>query len=635
MEKGNIKSFKGEKYIRNDIPEFELPVYKGERYDAFIPDTLDIQERATLAVNGLTGPTDPEKDYRLYFFVHFNKNPPDMVHDMSDICQTKFEEALPLMRLASGSSLNNQVDKVWMKTALRQIGPDGLFYWSYYPWAPNAAWGKNFYKKGYDLTLPLQEEYYSLPAFCGRRIGAMTAYMLRDPSGPWDEEIKKIVDGLWSVVIEKEDYAYFPQGEFWPDKPRVKNAALPQGIWASLVGWTIQGLAQYQRVSGYKPAVELAEKLSRYLVKHGCFYGPNGEFLQNTTGETIPDEKEMQGFDPGDVCDAIHFAHHMTPLLGLTDLALATGNRDLTEFVKESFEWAKTKGNIIVGYFPETTNNLNVQQTSELCDVAGMIGMALKLSAAGIGDYWDDADRWIRNQFAEGQLTQVDWIYRMREEVSPVDNTGNLAYSFPLEAVCTEKVPERNIGAFVGWPSANESGAAIMQCCTGNSARALYFIWEHMLSYDNGTVSVNLLLNRPSKWVDVHSYIPYEGQVDIVVKSPCKLRVRIPEWTKPDEIACTVNDNRDCTPGWEGRYAIVGNVKPNDKVSVKFPISEKTVTVDIEKRKYILTIKGNDVVNINPPGGRYGALYQRNHYRQNTVRWKKVQRFVSEESICW
>ena len=31
-------------------------------------------------------------------------------------------------------------------------------------------------------------------------------------------------------------------------------------------------------------------------------------------------------------------------------------------------------------------------------------------------------------------------------------------------------------------------------------------------------LSVNLLLNRASPWVDVDSHIPYEGRVDLKVK---------------------------------------------------------------------------------------------------------------------
>jgi hypothetical protein len=116
-------------YIRKDVPAVEPPEYAGQRYEARVPDTLDLQDRAALAVNGLTGPLDPDKDWMLYFNVDFRTNPPVMWHRGSDICVTKFEEALPLMRLVSGSSLNGQVDRVWMSNALRQIGPDGLVYW--------------------------------------------------------------------------------------------------------------------------------------------------------------------------------------------------------------------------------------------------------------------------------------------------------------------------------------------------------------------------------------------------------------------------------------------------------------------------------------------------------------------------
>jgi hypothetical protein len=34
-----------------------------------------------------------------------------------------------------------------------------------------------------------------------------------------------------------------------------------------------------------------------------------------------------------------------------------------------------------------------------------MIALSLELTRVRVGDYWDDADRWVRNQFAENQLT--------------------------------------------------------------------------------------------------------------------------------------------------------------------------------------------------------------------------------------
>ena len=53
-------------YIRKRVPSFDLPPYEGRRYEAMVPDTLDIQERIALAVNGLRS-IAIEKDDLAYF----------------------------------------------------------------------------------------------------------------------------------------------------------------------------------------------------------------------------------------------------------------------------------------------------------------------------------------------------------------------------------------------------------------------------------------------------------------------------------------------------------------------------------------------------------------------------------------
>ena len=89
MKPGSTKS-RSIGYIRDEIPGFAPPIYEGDRYEALVPDTLDLQERAALAVNGLIGPTDPEADYEMYFSVRFRSNPPWMRHWFGDMCQSKF-----------------------------------------------------------------------------------------------------------------------------------------------------------------------------------------------------------------------------------------------------------------------------------------------------------------------------------------------------------------------------------------------------------------------------------------------------------------------------------------------------------------------------------------------------------------
>jgi len=115
-------------YINPDTPHVRLPGYDGQRCDALVPDTLDLQDMARLAVNGLTEPTDAEADYEIYWKVCLRSDPPFMVHEESDIVQAKFMEALPLLRLVSGSTQNLHVEKRWMEVLLQMQGPDGIVY---------------------------------------------------------------------------------------------------------------------------------------------------------------------------------------------------------------------------------------------------------------------------------------------------------------------------------------------------------------------------------------------------------------------------------------------------------------------------------------------------------------------------
>ena len=267
-----------------------------------------------------------------------------------------------------------------------------------------------------------------------------------------------------------------------------------------------------------------------------------------------------------------------------------------------------------------------------------MIALGLKLTDNGLGDYWDDVDRWVRNMFAEGQLTRSEWISHLHLAADP-DKTDEADVPESLIGFneTTERVGERNIGAFAGYPKANDwwpgSGMGTMHCCTGNGTRAIYYVWDHILTHQDGKLRVNLLLNRASPWTDVDSHIPYTGQVDVKIKQPLDLSIRIPEWVKPAEARVQV-DGADRKVRRNGRYAELGEVKPGQVATVTFPIAERTDTVWIEKEKYTLVRKGNDVVAIDPPG-RSCPLYQRDHFRQESTRWRKIQRFVSDECICW
>jgi hypothetical protein len=617
-------------YIRKEIPPFHFPDYPGERYEALVPDTLDLQERAVLGVNGLTGPTDPEADYEIYWRVHFQSNPPKMHHDLSDQVEVKFWQALPLLRLMSGSRQDLEVEKRWMEVMLRMQGEDGMLYTPIKgrPWALPAE-AEPF--AGLDF-LPSGDHFCVVPML-GRILGAISIYEALDPKGPWKDAAVRLTDAIHRLAVWDGDTAYLPN-LIEPGKPAVPNKK-PVRYSAGTFGWMAQGLVQCYRVLKYKPALELAGGLLRYIVNKSEWFAADGTFLQDFK----PEDMAGTHVDLTTGVTAVqhtgkHFHAHTNTLMAVLDYVQMTGDRDLLEFATKAYRYAVSKGEPLLGFFPEWLDAKPYFQTAETCQVADMIASAVKLALLGEDSCWDDVDRWTRNQFAENQLTHDEWIYVKSATLPKCEAKFN-------ETI--DHVPERNVGAFAGWPSPNDWvyypehphswTRGIMHCCTGNGARALYYVWDNILHYRDGKLKINLLFNRASKWADVDSHIPYTGQVDVRIKEACEVAIRIPEWAGPNQCKCTV-DHREQALSWDGRFALVGKVKAGRTVTLTFPISETTHELWIEKKKYTIIRKGNDVVYIDPPGENC-PLYQRAHYRVSETRWRKIERFVSADRVDW
>ena len=58
--KSNSSSHIG--YISPEIPKVEFPAIEGDTYEALVPDTLDIAERADYGIHCATSIADPDAD---------------------------------------------------------------------------------------------------------------------------------------------------------------------------------------------------------------------------------------------------------------------------------------------------------------------------------------------------------------------------------------------------------------------------------------------------------------------------------------------------------------------------------------------------------------------------------------------
>ncbi len=609
-------------YINPDAPRVAAPEYPGEYYDAQVPATLDLAERARLCVNALTECTDPDYDDELYWIVDLLAREPAMYHTVDDHVQAKFFSALPLNRTQCGSTQNLDVEHRLMQTVLKMQGPDGLLYIPIKgrPWALPATanpWAID--------PLPTGDHWCSI-VMNGRWLGGFCTYALKYPAGPWAEAARRLARGLMNLCIVEGDIAYLTAMIAEPGKTPPKPASRPRGLRAGLNGWVAHSLAQCARSLGLREAGDVAAKLMRYVLRDSGYFGPGGEFTYE-----FPGENRM-----------IHFHAHTAQIMAALEAVQVTGDQELLALAQRAYDYAVSQGEPLVGFFPEWLDYKGGaygegQVSSEICEVADMIASALKLSLLGI-DKWDDVDRWVRNQFAECQLTDTGWLTdghldRADRKLAPLPGAG---CSGP-EYGTTDRVIERAVGSFSGWPAINDfvqgKGWSVMHCCTGNATRAVYYVWEKILTYAEGKLRVNLLLNRASQWADVHSHIPYRGQVDVKIKQDLDLEIRLAEWVKPEEARCTV-DGKPRDLMFDGRYARVGAVRAGQAVTLTFPIPERTDRVIVEKRPYTLIRRGNDVVHIDPPG-KNCPLYQRGHYRQGETLWRNVRRFVPAQEIPW
>ena len=109
--------------------QVEVPPIDGHYYQTEIPDSLDLADRAALAINALTRLLNPEYDYAQYTHADLRHDPPWMMMEAGITnLNPKWIESLPLMRIMSGSIQNTGVDPHLVESLIHNMGFDGLTY---------------------------------------------------------------------------------------------------------------------------------------------------------------------------------------------------------------------------------------------------------------------------------------------------------------------------------------------------------------------------------------------------------------------------------------------------------------------------------------------------------------------------
>ena len=544
---------------------------------------FDLPHRAGLAINCLTRLLDERQDYLPYFNVFYGAHPPVATHirwDYGD-CVGRNIDALKLTRIMSGQTQGQHADAALQRWLERLLGEHGLSWWPDPPYDPALPWGtqpRRVAELGWSQRSTLA--------------GLTTQYAVTGEQHFADLG-RRLVDGLNKLALWDDGMAYFPleatqvgvrgdilyPPEGWSDK-RMPTAGWFAGFYGSLL-WP---LARFAAVTGYEPAVRMAQGVAEYCLRGARFFRPDGRFYDPLKG---------------------HFHSRSAVALGLLKLGILIGNEGYVQMAERAYKHAKEWGTSF-GWFPVDFGNW---QRCETCCITDMIELAIGLAMWVDPKYWNDAERFGRNHLLESQLLRVDWVDEYHKEREPYI----LSEADPAQS-SRDQAMERSLGGFAVWSSLNDwagtqANARESACCHGHGARGLYDLWHYGVMRVGNEVSVNLLFSRATDDVVVKSYLPFKGRVDIRCSSDRSIRVRVPDYVRRESLSLEVNARP--TPIRSSKaWLALPPTKPGDVAVVRFELRERDESVHIGYDTYEVKYRGDTVIAISPPG-KFCPLYER------------------------
>jgi hypothetical protein len=588
-----------------DVLNQEALKPRGHYYRATVPDTLDLAGRARLSLNVMTHNVDPKDSYYVWQTFQFQpgnsarSNPGNHAQNLT----AKNLRALPWLRTMCGSRDFVEEESQILRATLSSVEKNGLLY------------------------LPVDEDYHKkgtcYPATQATVALACDTHYAMDGNPAWLDWMHIMIAGLTAVAIRVEDRAYFPpesvltrEGKWvWgltskarmpyiaPEEP-VTEGQGDEGFPKFEQAYPMRAMVRACRRNPDADVMELVERLKRFDLKPSLW--------ENTTLEGY--EGNEHGMFGG------HFHGHMNPLLGLLDLAEYQKDTRLKQLVREAYDNAVHNGVARMGWYPCWIRPVKFNRSTELPDLAegcGVVEMAelgVRLSDTGF-DYWDDVEATVRNQMAEQQYSDLNQLRRLT-------NGGPAA-----------KYVDYFVGGFApAHPTANLP--AIAGCCSANGAIGLYYAWEGITRFNNGVATVNMFLNRASTWIDIDSYLPYEGKLELRNKQAKVALVRIPNWVEMEEVKSFINGERG-HPARSQRHLVFEGLKKGDTIRLEFPNPESHEEHTINNTRYRMVFRGNTLIDIEPRAKdpKLVPIYQREFYKESRAPMRTVERFAAENIL--
>jgi hypothetical protein len=568
-----------------------------------IPDTLMLEERAAHAINAMVGMADRDHDYIPFFAANLNHKPAFMTHGDWDYGSShgRMIDGLILARHMSGETFGQEVEERYRANLLSFFKEDGMSYRQINPtrdWEPNA-------------NLIDQRAV----------ILSLTTWFMETGDTKVKEAADRHVAALKRIAIKERDVWYYPASEYkesgWPSANGVQLRLAPDP--AAFCGRLVMPLLKYYELTGNRDAFELCEFFTALIIERSGVFLPDGSF------------NDALAYRSG------HFHTRLGTLDAIARFGAFTGDAAKIAWVKKCYDWALTKCTAF-GWTPGDLHEQSYEH--ETCSLVDLIATGITLAKNGYVEYWGVVERFLRNHLAESQLLDLSWV----------EETDDKSNDIPCNKTFY-KVAERTRGSFAGYSAPNDFVCDVNEgrghtndlqiCCLGSGTRGLFMGWSNTITEKEGTVSVNFLLNRGSKWLDISSYLPHEGKVELEVHQDIpRLQIRIPEWAGFTKIRFVRERNGEVTEGrgsepsrWVNKhFLLLGKAAAGEKITVTFPLSFRKTMESAVGQTFETEWRGDDVVGITPQGKRKPLYTGRKVFDKAPMREGDYRR-VDEEFV--
>ncbi len=567
---------------------------------SFVPDTLMLEDRAALAINSMAGCVDEDYDYIPYMVADLQVKPAVLKHSPWDYGSStgRLIDGITLARHMSGSQEGREIENHLKRNLFDFFGADGL---------------------SYRRESVFNEANANMHDQRSVLIGLLTWYQATGESRV-KEAADRLCAALKRISLKEKDFWYFPCVEYsaekgWRSKDAIymHTASDPTHTNAR----QINPLIKYYELTGNTDALELAEHYTAHTVLHSGAYKEDGSF--NVAME----------FRNG------HFHSRMVSLAAVVRFAKFTGNAFYLSWAKRIYDWALSQSTAF-GWTPGGMVK-NKAYLHETCTLTDFIEIGILLAQSGYPEYWNVVERFVRNQLVESQLLDVSWVDEIEDKSRDV--RGEKTYY---------RVGQRMLGAFAGYAAPNDFVCEfghrgghrydVQTCCLGSGTRGLFLAWSNGVTERYGRVSVNLLLNRGTRWLDVRSYLPHEGRVELDINEDIQqLLVRVPDWVPFDVVGVSRQRGEEVkewlADSWLDGHVKVGSVRKGDVVKVCFPLRKCKSVERAVDQEFEVEWRGDDVVSIEPQG-RYYPFYSGRQVHEKAPLKEGSLRHVAKE-LYW